>query len=197
MKKVLLILLSIGLILSMVGAVAGETTTYEQTISGDGNNAATDLGGSKTAEVTYSIHNTYVVKVPSKFVFSKATVEDEDALTAGSSIFAKITTIGPNEYLNVTMEGSHDQNSEGKWYLQSDADNNDLYEYYVKISDSSTDHIDLNQPTGLLTSGEVAVSIPSGDTNEHIKHVHMRLLTIPTAAAEYTDTITFRVTIGQ
>jgi len=196
MKKVLLILLSIGLILSMVGAVAGETTTYEQTISGDGNNAATDSGGFRTAEVTYSIHNTYVVKVPSNFVFSKATIEDEDALTAGSSILAKITTIGPNEYLNVTMESSNDQSSEGKWFLQSDADNS-LHEYYVKISDSSTDHIDITQSESPLKSGEVAVSIPSGDTNEHIKHVHMRLKTIPTAAAEYTDTVTFTVTIGQ
>lgn len=197
MKKVLLILLSIGLILSMVGAVAGETTVYDYTISGDGNNPTADLGGSHTAEVTYSIHNTYVVQVPSKFVFSKETIDGDDALTAGSSIFAKITTIGPNEYLNVTMTGSNDdQDSEGRWFLKSSADNS-LHEYYVKISSSSEDHIDLDQPTGLLTSGEVAVSIPSGDTNGHTSHVHMRLLTLPTAAAEYTDTITFRVTIGQ
>ena len=196
MKKVLLILLSIGLILSMVGAVAGTTTTYDQTISGDGNNPATDLGGSKTAEVTYSVHNTYVVKVPSRFEFSESTIDDAAALTAGSQIYAKITTIGPNEYLNVTMKSSNEENSNGKWYLNSSADQS-LHEYYVKVSTSSDDHIDITQPESPLKSGEVAVYIPSGDTNEHTYYVHMRLVTIPTAAAEYTDTVTFTVTIGQ
>lgn len=197
MKKVLLILLSIGLILSMVGAVAGETTTYDKTISGDGNNPNTDLGGSETAVVTYSIHNTYVVQVPSRFVFSQETIEGAAALTAGSQIYAKITTIGPGEYLNVTMKGSNDdQNTEGRWFLRSSADNS-LHEYYVKITGSSEDHIDLSQPTDLLTSGGVAVSLRSDNTNGHTYHVHMRLLTIPTAAAEYSDTITFKVTIGE
>ena len=77
MKKVLLILLSIGLILSMVGAVAGENTVYDYTISGDGINPDADSGGIHNAEVTYSIHNTYVVQGPSKFVFSKTTVSNE------------------------------------------------------------------------------------------------------------------------
>ena len=210
MKKVLLILLSMALVFSMAGGVFGATTQYSETISGDGENPETDLGGSSEARVSYSIHNTYVVKVPAVFTFSEVVENGEARYTAGSSIYAKITTIGPNEYLNVTMTSKNGHQSSNpadveKWFLKPSTlgddvtDTSQMYEYYVKMSDSSSDHIASIGPgsSSPLKSGGIALSIPSGSTMEYIKHIHMRIANVPTAAAEYTDTITFRVTIGE
>ena len=210
MKKVLLILLSMALVFSMAGGVFGATTEYTETISGDGKNAVNDLGGSSEAKVSYSIHNTYVVKVPAVFTFTEVVVDSETRYTAGSSIYAKITTIGPGEYLNVTMISKNGQQSSNpedrdKWFLKPSTlddevtDTSQMYEYYVKTSDSSSDHIENIGPdsSSPFKSGGIALSISSESTIEHIKHIHMHIAKVPTAAAEYTDTITFRVTIGE
>ena len=193
MKKVLLILLSMALVFSMAGIVAGEETGRDQTIEGeDGNN---DAGGEATADVIFRIHNGYVVELPSEFVFSE-TSTGSGRYTAGSSIKVDITTIGFGDYLNITMKSKNGGDSLN-WYLKSDDSDDDYdYPYFVDVNTDTENHIDSAATESPIKNGEIVVSVPSDVTDPKTYLIHMLLKEIPTAAADYSDEITFTVTIG-
>lgn len=193
MKKVLLILLSLALVLSMTGVVAGEhngaTTTYQDKPSGY---------VADPVKVYLTISEKYTVKIPTEFKFTKST--DPNAYTASAMISGKIELIGMNEHLwiNVTSE-NYDQDKE--WVLTSD-NRNDLtpeYRYLMDVSESSNIHpledLDSDDKSPIKNNGNV-LEIPHSDTTEKIRYIHLKIVDNPTFAAEYTDYLTFTINVG-
>lgn len=185
MKKVLLILLSLALVLSMTGVVAGD---YSQMVE---QFKDVDAGGSKDVTVSFSVHNSYVVKFPAEFTFSSTDYK------AGGTINAEITTIGEGEFLNVTITGFNSDESD--WYLTSDnANDHKNYKYYVAVNTDTEGHLTGNEPSSPVKSGETIISIAADSAEKQMtKIIHMLLVDRPTSAAYYSDKITFTVTIGE
>ena len=184
MKKVLLILLSLALVLSMTGVVAGDYSEMVEQFKD------VDAGGSKDVTVSFSVHNSYVVKFPAEFTFSSTNYK------AGGTIYAEVSTIGEGETLNVTITGSN--SDADNWYLTSDNENDpDKYTYYVDVNTNADGHLDGSEGSSPIKSGATIISIAADAAEKQMtKIIHMFLVDPPTSAAYYSDTITFTVTIG-
>lgn len=193
MKKVLLILLSLALVLSMTGVVAGEhngaTKTYQDKPSGY---------QADPVEVSLTISEKYTVKIPTEFKFTKSS--DPNAYTASAMISGKIELIGLNEYLWVNVTSVNYDQSKG-WVLTSDNlnDPNPKYRYLMGVSDSANNH-----PLESLGSSadspiknhDGVLEMPHDQTSEEINYIHLKIVDNPTFAAEYTDYLTFTINVG-
>lgn len=184
MKKVLLILLSLALVLSMTGVVAGDYSEMVEQFKD------VDAGGSKDVTVSFSVHNSYIVKFPAEFTFSSTNYK------AGGTIYAEVTTIGEGETLDVEI--TSDNSDAYNWYLTSDNDNDQTkYRYYVNVNTDSEGHLTGNEGESPVKSGTKIISIAADSVEKQVtKIIHMYLVDRPTSAAYYSDAITFTVTIG-
>lgn len=193
MKKVLLILLSLALVLSMTGVVAGEhngaTKTYQDKPSGY---------QADPVEVSLTISEKYTVKIPTEFKFTKSS--DPNAYTASAMISGKIELIGLNEQLWVNVTSDNYDQAKG-WILTSDNNNdpNPTYRYLMGVSYSANDHplasLDNNSESPIKNNG-VVLNMPHYQTTEEIKYIHLKMVETPTFAAEYIDYLTFTINVG-
>ena len=190
MKKVLLILLSVALVLSMAGAVAGAhngaTTSYVDQDTGTTSSAV---------PVSLTIAEKYTVKIPTYFEFTYSSTLS--AYSASADISVDIDLIGQSEHVWVNVSSAQYNNG---WVMKSDNQADTVeYEYLMDVSDGANSHPLENLEKGdtsPIINGGAVISVPDTQKDEVIKTIHLKMVDTPIAAAVYTDQLTFTINVG-
>ena len=190
MKKVLLILISLALFVSMTGAVSGEYFTGTPiSISGEAS------GYSEDVEVKLVISDSYTVTIPANFK-----IDGEDEYTAGAPVSATVTRLGADESLMLSISSTqYDDNDEWRLKSNHESDEKQYYRYIIGVNTDANEHSFMHgrQDSPVKNNDIILTYTPGQDTGTMVKQIHILVLDKPTSAAEYTDSLKFTVTIGE
>jgi len=189
MKKVLMILLSAMLVLSMAGMVSAIDVNIDDL---DGNSEH-----SVGVPVTVGLEQSFTVTIPDS-------INLNDDLKPGTytgyvTLSATVHLLNPSTKLVVTIESGnvtgHVPDQSNYWRLKSVT--GDVYvDYIIASTSGENDHINENANGNWVYEGQPVITI-NGPTTV-TKHLHFKIKdgqfdTIPTG--EYSDTLNFKVAL--
>lgn len=128
--------------------------------------------GSSNTTVTYGVDTSYVVTVPDAL-----TLDDAESTTCNIAVTNAILPSGST--LNVYMDAEDDA-----WLLKNQADETDTLQYAVSKNGAA------------VNSGSIVLSLAAGTTSANTT-LTLNMVETPEKAGQYTDHITFTVSMQQ
>ena len=204
MKKVLMLLLSAMLVLSMASVVsAADHQITQETLP------KTDVDSSPTTEmvtstVKLSVSERYTVNIPTEFIFDYN--KELNAHTTSGNIKVDIYHLNHGTELNIYVDeddvlssGAGTYASSGtEWHLYKYDESTSSYDYasnvaYVMKVSTVSGHIeDPTTDTGLISVG-ASEPILSRDVTDFTNYLHMRVTGDPATDGAYQSKLTFTV----
>ena len=187
MKKLLMILLSAMLVLSMVGMVSAAEVYIE-------NLDPTSNSHSVEVQVTVGLEQSFTVTIPDSINLNDDL--NPGTYTAYDTLSATVHLLNPNTKLVVTIESEnvdHQSGQDNYWKLKS---GDKSVDYIIASTTGEGDHINENANANWVYEGTEVISLkgPASVT----KHLHFKIKdgqfsTITTG--EYSDTLIFKVAL--
>ena len=196
MKKVLMILLSAMLVLSMVGFVSADTATSKEPITHDFLNDQTTGSTTSDTKVTLALSQSFEVELPADFALTAAAPGDPYTGLAHVKATVYLLNVGNQLTVSVSSTNVVDDShviggTDNYWVLKN---GNEELKYVIKDASNDGDHVNLAAPTEWLAEGENFIMLTGQGVQE--KYLHFRVSDAITNVGTFTDTLTFTISVS-
>ena len=189
MKKVLMILLSAMLVLSMVGMVSADTEVSVGDL--DVNTHSKEVN----VQVTVGLEQSFTVTIPDSINLNDDVMPG--TYTGYDTLSATVHLLNPNTKLVVSIESDNVENhvsgQSNFWKLKSTVGNEEVL-YIIASTNGESDHINENANANWVYEGQHVITLngPASVT----KHLHFKIKDgqfDSVSTGDYSDTLKFKV----